>query len=146
AAGNLPNRRDSPDDRRYAVAVSYPFLPTTHQLERHIVVCNALVEVFVGSGGSGRLGSGTAGPGDHRVLTVVSAPSAAAGIPAAAKQDDVIADDFRHVPFLAVLVIPTAGLHAAFDVNLLALQEIVGEVLAAPKYAVVPLGFLFPFA
>jgi hypothetical protein len=45
---------------------------------------------------------------------------------------------------LRQLIFVTPGLQAAFDVNLLALRQIVGEILLSPKNDVVPVGFFLP--
>jgi hypothetical protein len=48
--------------------------------------------------------------------------------------------------FFAVFVVVTARVQAAFHVNLLAFEEVVGEVLGLPEDHVMPIRFLFPFS
>src|SRR6266576_6600149 len=66
-----------------------------------------------------------------------------------AQQDHCPSNDFRHVLFLVgLLVVPGAGLQAAFDVDLVALFQVLagdfGE--ARPEHHVMPLGLLLPLS
>jgi hypothetical protein len=82
------------------------------------------------------------------VVVVVLAPAAAAATAAAAEQLDTVGDDLRRVPLLPVLVVPRPRLDAAFDVDLLALLQVILQRLGllAQQDDAMPLGLLDPVA
>src|SRR6185295_18310128 len=102
----LPRRR-SPSRRSIASGNNPP--PLKLRLERDIVV--------------GELGAGL----DHVFFRWACAArllaSAAAPHPSS-EQDDAIAADLGGVPFVAVLVVPLAGLQPALDVDLFAFRQV----------------------
>src|SRR5262245_6285999 len=69
--------------------------------------------------------------------------SAASAATTAAEQRDPVRLDFCRIPLVAVLVIPLARLQATFDVDLLALRQVLLQALRllAPQDDAVPLGF-----
>ncbi len=66
-------------------------------------------------------------------------------VAAAAEEDDFIGNDVGGVDFFAVFVVVTAGLQAAFDIDLLALGQVVGELVLTPDSDVGPVGFFLEF-
>src|SRR5262249_61149827 len=80
------------------------------------------------------------------VHVVPAAGRAAAAVTPAAEHLNAVCDDLGHVFLLAVLVVPTARLEPAFDVDLLALLQIVLQRfrLFAEQLDPVPLGLLLP--
>src|SRR5208283_140213 len=144
------NARPPPSSRRAGNSGRESTTKDARQrLERHVVVRDARAEIVGrrGAGGRGALGArpggGSAGAA---FLPLFGTRRLAARAALAAGQDDVIHDDFRGVSFLAILVVPTAGSEAAFDVDLLALGQIRGQVLIAPQGDIVPVGLIFPIA
>src|SRR5271165_6514186 len=70
----------------------------------------------------------------------------AAGIAATTQQNKVVANYLSHVALLPLLVVPASRLEPPLDIDLFSLKEVVGEILRAPKHAIVPIGFFFPLA
>src|SRR6185436_1128423 len=83
----------------------------------------------------------------HRRRARLLLTHAAAASPAA-EQHHAIAADLRGVALLPFLVGPLAGLQPSFDVDLLALGEVLVQALGglAPVNDAVPLGLLLPLA
>src|SRR5437588_8373444 len=111
-------------------------------LERNVVVADARVGVF---GWRGRLWSWRAlrgtghGYGGPVEIAGGGASARAAGIAAAAKQNQFVANNFREVLLLPVLVIVAAGRQPSFDVYLLAFQQVIRQIFGSPQQAVVPI-------
>src|SRR5258708_32717647 len=113
-------------------------------LKRHVVVADFLADVLSGWGGWRPL---AARHGDRAGAARGEIARAGGGFTgAAAEQDHILGNHFGEVLFLAVFIVVTAGVQAAFHVNLLAFEEVVGEVLGLPEDHVMPVGFLFPFS
>src|SRR5580700_3497218 len=119
-------------------------------LKRYIFICDragagsrvlgfgrALVEVVTATGG-------------RACATRVAAEvSTAAGFAAAAKQDEVIDDDFGHVFLLAAgFVVPRVRAQTTLDIDFVAFLQILAGNLggARPSGNVVPLGAILPVA
>ena len=115
-------------------------------LKRHVVVSNALIEI-VRRGGS--LRALLLRAARHRDWTArgggVLAATFGRVAAAATEQHQIIAHDFSEVLLLSVLFV-AARLQTALDVNLLALLQVVGNILRAPDGAVVPVRLFLPLA
>src|SRR5207249_336199 len=77
-------------------------------------------------------------------LDRLAAPAAAS----AAEQHDTVAADFSGIALVPVLVVPLPRLQPPFDVDLLPLDEVLGERFGglAPKHHAVPFGLFLPLA
>ena len=109
-------------------------------LERDVVV---LLEVFDWSGGSTLRRAGTLGC-TLRLRTILAARASATGF-AAGEELQVFADDFQFAAFLTGgLVIPGVEIQTAFDVNRIALCQVLLRklCLAAPERDIDEGGFL----
>ena len=58
--------------------------------------------------------------------------TATGAVAAAAQQNEIIANHFGRISLLAILIFPTSSLQTTFNVNLLAFEQIVGDILGAP--------------
>src|SRR6185436_7652751 len=115
--------------------------------ERDVVVGDFLAR-HVGRG-TGRCGARGAGAGTARSVRAgafVVRRGRLAAAATAAQQDQVVGDDLRGVALIAVLILPTTRLDAAFNVDLLALGQVRGDVLGTPQDDVVPVGLFLPLA
>jgi hypothetical protein len=97
-------------------------LTGSRRLEWNVVVRDALIQVVRRFGGGGlRTGSGARHGNRRRELA--GGPSGRPGsVAAAAQQNQFVADHFREVLLLPILVFVAAGLQVAFDIDLLTLQ------------------------
>src|SRR5882672_8559300 len=71
------------------------------------------------------------------------AAAAAASAATAAEEHDLVALDLGGVALVAVLIVPLTRLEAAFDVDLLALGQVLGQRFGdlPPEHHAMPLGF-----
>jgi len=65
---------------------------------------------------------------------------------AATEEHDLIGDYFCGVTLVAIFVIVAASLDAAFDVDLLAFGEVLGNAFVLEENDVGPIGFVLPLA
>src|ERR1022692_4901264 len=117
--------------------------------ERNIVVRDALVELLHGRGRGGRLRAVLSGARHGHGAFVIAGrvgSVAAATAAAAAEQHDIdsVADYLGDVLFLPFFVLIAPGFDPAFQKDLFALQQVVGDTLGLPRYDVVPIGDVFP--
>src|SRR5216684_3355427 len=67
-------------------------------------------------------------------------------IPAApAEQDHLLGNHLREVLLLPVFVVVAARLEPALHINLLALEQVIGDILLPPENDVRPVGLFLPF-
>lgn len=87
---------------------------------------------------------GTAGSTLHATST--AAASAFSTFTTPTEQHYFIGYDFGGIALVAIFVVVTARLQTAFDIDLFALGEVLGNTFVAPENDVVPVGLILPVA
>src|SRR5689334_644741 len=106
--------------------------------EGNVVVRDPWVKMRLGCGGLGPLRSGCGWPlraSRHRCHALVELvrSSATHVAAAAAKQNHFLCHHFRNPLLLAIFIVVASGAQAPLDVHLLALRQVICDILTAPE-------------